>query len=103
MYLLGIIRAICEDIRDDTVHLLGSMHSNTVSYVSHSTVVHVLIRSTNLASVLTASQNARAKGGVTAEHREELQQMSRKAKRAVKRQEEERKKARFVSYTRTCF
>ncbi|CAM9128740.1 unnamed protein product [Ectocarpus fasciculatus] len=38
-------------------------------------------------------QHARAKGGVSAEHKEELQQNSRKAKRAVQKQEQEREKA----------
>ncbi|CAM9138462.1 unnamed protein product [Ectocarpus sp. 12 AP-2014] len=38
-------------------------------------------------------QHARAKGGVSADHKEELQQNSRKAKRAVQNQEQEREKA----------
>ena len=38
------------------------------------------------------AQEVRARGGVSAEQKEELQQVSRKAKRAAKRQEEERQK-----------
>ncbi|CAM9130285.1 unnamed protein product [Ectocarpus sp. 4 AP-2014] len=38
-------------------------------------------------------QHARAKGGVSAEHKEKLQQNSRKAKRALHNQEQEREKA----------
>lgn len=40
----------------------------------------------------TAVQEVRARGGVSAEQKEELQQVSRKAKRAAKKQEEERQK-----------
>ncbi|CAB1111934.1 unnamed protein product [Ectocarpus sp. CCAP 1310/34] len=41
----------------------------------------------------SARQHARAKGGVSADHKDELQQNSRKAKRAVQNQEQEREKA----------